>query len=544
MKKSQKMYFKKTNSLLYRLLTVLFLMVSSNTVLAQSNAQPYKYLRFTIDKAANGMHIDQIRWKMGDKTFPVSDLKSFEVGNAGLSENKEVILTAPANYVQPAYKVFEKSTFATYMGEGAVFTLEFKNEPVYVTGIAISVKWSGPEVFSCQGSNDNENWVDLYTSPELGWSDYTGEGRDYIADFGFSVPAEVDMEAPSTPTDLAVAANNLTADINWTSSVDDGVGVIFYEIYVNDSLWQTTDSNKATVYNLAKETTYNVQVKAVDYYGNRSLLSNEEIFTTGIYPMAIKKMDIGIGMGIPDLGSGVYKPSPDFGGDWKSTDVAEGPFTQEFIDDMKHFNHIRFMGAFGANQSAIVNWEDRIQANDPNQIIRYHSDNEIINEDILSYEWAIYICNVSNTDMWLNVPGDANEDYIRQLAALIKENLNSDLNVYLENGNETWSGAFHVFHNYAALGLALGLDTYEYTASLKYTVYKTIRVFTWFNDVFGDDSRVVKILAGQRVNTYLSGVHAAALKDPIINPDNIKPDFFAFNGYFNVSDIEGDGFEK
>jgi hypothetical protein len=34
--------------------------------------------------------------------------------------------------------------------------------------------------------------------------------------------------------------------------------------------------------------------------------------------------------------------------------------------------------------------------------------------------------------MWINVPAHATDDYISQLAALLRKNLNPDLNIYVE----------------------------------------------------------------------------------------------------------------
>jgi hypothetical protein len=58
-----------------------------------------------------------------------------------------------------------------------------------------------------------------------------------------------------------------------------------------------------------------------------------------------------------------------------------------------------------------------------------------------AYEYAIALCNELNADCWLTVPAQADDDYVRQLAALVKAQLNPDLKLYLEYSNELWNFA-------------------------------------------------------------------------------------------------------
>ncbi|MCB0746715.1 MAG: T9SS type A sorting domain-containing protein [Ignavibacteriae bacterium] len=58
------------------------------------------------------------------------------------------------------------------------------------------------------------------------------------------------------------------------------------------------------------------------------------------------------------------------------------------------------------------------------------------------YEIMIDLCNKLNSDMWICVPHSASDDYISQLATLLKENLNPSLKIYVEYSNETWNWMF------------------------------------------------------------------------------------------------------
>src|SRR5262249_9564607 len=43
---------------------------------------------------------------------------------------------------------------------------------------------------------------------------------------------------------------------------------------------------------------------------------------------------------------------------------------------------------------------------------------------------------------WINVPAMASDDYVTQLATLLKDTLNPGLHIYLEYSNELWNGIF------------------------------------------------------------------------------------------------------
>lgn len=56
-----------------------------------------------------------------------------------------------------------------------------------------------------------------------------------------------------------------------------------------------------------------------------------------------------------------------------------------------------------------------------------------------SWESAIDIANTTHTDMWINIPVMATDDYVKSLAALIKSQLNPNLRVYVEWSDEIWN---------------------------------------------------------------------------------------------------------
>jgi hypothetical protein len=57
-------------------------------------------------------------------------------------------------------------------------------------------------------------------------------------------------------------------------------------------------------------------------------------------------------------------------------------------------------------------------------------------------EVAVQLCNEEGADCWLNVPHQAGNDYIAQMAALVHSSLAPSQNVYVELSNEVWNGSF------------------------------------------------------------------------------------------------------
>lgn len=60
-------------------------------------------------------------------------------------------------------------------------------------------------------------------------------------------------------------------------------------------------------------------------------------------------------------------------------------------------------------------------------------------------EVMVALANESKTDMWLNIPHLATDDYVEGLATLVKAQLRPTQKLYLEYSNETWNNFFSQF---------------------------------------------------------------------------------------------------
>ncbi len=199
------------------------------------------------------------------------------------------------------------------------------------------------------------------------------------------------------------------------------------------------------------------------------------------------------------------------------------PWRQDFLNDVAGYTGpLRFMD-FGKVNNAEENhnglWVNRKQKS-------------ALNQKPMAYEWMIDLCNRTGRDLWVCLPHNANEDYMLNLARLIKNNLNPGLKCYVEWSNEVWNGQFTQFGYAASRGKALGFATDDYTASGFYNVYISTKMFKIFQDEFaGQTGRLVKVISGQSLTEWINTKIIEGLKRPDVNTTGVMPDQFAGTAY-------------
>ncbi|WP_037356648.1 T9SS type A sorting domain-containing protein [Schleiferia thermophila] len=210
-------------------------------------------------------------------------------------------------------------------------------------------------------------------------------------------------------------------------------------------------------------------------------------------------------------------------------------YTNEFLDFLKDFQVIRFMDFTKTNGSAVAQWTDRTPAN-------YYTQAKSTGA---SWESVIEIANLTKKDIWINIPHKANDLYIYQLATLLHSNLDSSIKVYLEYSNEVWNAAFPQHAECAQMAQSLGYTGPEWERAWKYTVKRSADVFKIFEDVFDNDSRLIKIIPTQATtNGWLSEQLISYFNNPLYNPHGVSANTLSIAPYFagNVADqIVSDG---
>ena len=123
-------------------------------------------------------------------------------------------------------------------------------------------------------------------------------------------------------------------------------------------------------------------------------------------------------------------------------------FTREYLSCLKSaaFSTIRFMGVtdtngnvqWGKDHTSIQHWNNRKLPEDAS----VDTMEPLNKKDGWPWEYTIQLCNEANMDLWINIPVSVDDDYIRELANLIKSTLKPQLHIYLEHSNEVWNFGF------------------------------------------------------------------------------------------------------
>jgi len=199
-------------------------------------------------------------------------------------------------------------------------------------------------------------------------------------------------------------------------------------------------------------------------------------------------------------------------------------FKDELLDALSNppFAAIRFKDFLGTDSGdpdypEVMEWPDRKLPTDASQARLP----EIGKNTGAAWEYVIELANTVHTDPWINVPVSATKDYVTELANMLKENLNPDLNIYVESSNEVWNTApaFQQSQYNQAQAKDLGIGEHENHAR------RTVEIAQIFENVFGEGS------LNNRIRVVLCS-HAPMLKwwvEPML--DYLKENFGEPNQY-------------
>ena len=117
----------------------------------------------------------------------------------------------------------------------------------------------------------------------------------------------------------------------------------------------------------------------------------------------------------------------------------------------------------------------------------------------ISLEYQIALSNELSTDGWFCVPHLADDDYVRNMAILIRDTMNPVLKAYIEYSNEVWNWAPSFVQTRYALQKAAALGQTSEDRHLKYSGQRSGEIFKIFSDIFGPTAktRVVRVIGSQ-----------------------------------------------
>jgi hypothetical protein len=182
-------------------------------------------------------------------------------------------------------------------------------------------------------------------------------------------------------------------------------------------------------------------------------------------------------------------------------------YTNEFLAALQPYSVLRYLGPDDANSQPFFNGNTLVTV-----------DASQVDQTGTPWEYLVTLANETNTDMWINVPQGATNDYVTALAQIIKNGgtvngvsyagLNPNLKIYLEYSNEVWGGIpFNEYYQEAAVendatNMPLSTfpgnaDVYEnpdgttttsaYTAAGRRYLERTAEISQIFQNVLGAD---------------------------------------------------------
>ena len=199
-------------------------------------------------------------------------------------------------------------------------------------------------------------------------------------------------------------------------------------------------------------------------------------------------------------------------------------FHPDFLADVEPFGVLRMMQWQNTNFSTLVDWEDRPTPQDASQATELG----------VSLEYMVELGNVSGKALWFCMPRLATDDFVRQFAAYVAQNLAPEVPVYVEWSNEVWNGGFASYWQAVEGGQAEGFTGSDFDKALKWYSQRSLEVFTIWREelelVSGPawSDRLVRVISGQHANAYVAEV-ALDHEDAYLECDAI-----AIGPYFGV----------
>jgi hypothetical protein len=170
-------------------------------------------------------------------------------------------------------------------------------------------------------------------------------------------------------------------------------------------------------------------------------------------------------------------------------------FRPDMLNLLGKFKVLRFLDVQKINGSTATSWSQRTTKNYYAQGGQYG----------VALEYMVDLANAvkrSGGDIegfWVMTPHMANDDYVRQMATLVRDTLDPSITVYAEYSNEVWNWGFEQAQWVLAQGTASGrghTGEWAYQAGIDLKIWEDV-----FKDVRG---RLQLVAASQWANTGIS----------------------------------------
>lgn len=169
------------------------------------------------------------------------------------------------------------------------------------------------------------------------------------------------------------------------------------------------------------------------------------------------------------------------------------PFRPDFLERWRGVAALRFMDWMDTNNSEIASWSERPTAR-----------HATFAERGVDVETMVRLANELDAEPWFCMPHLADDDYVRNFARVVAEQLNPHLRAWVEYSNEVWNAQFRQHRDAARRAEQLGISGESWVAAWRYTGYRSKQIFDLWESEFGGTERLVRVLASQAPVPFIS----------------------------------------
>lgn len=172
-------------------------------------------------------------------------------------------------------------------------------------------------------------------------------------------------------------------------------------------------------------------------------------------------------------------------------------FGTDFLRNLKNYDTFRYL-----------EWQDIIGSTESSWSERATLDDATFMRNGAPLELIIALANQTGTKPWIHIPQAADDNYVREMAQYVRQNLNPNLEFYLEYGNEGWNLTEGYTGDYAFKQAAIRWDGYwqrlqnrpenqgkslediqlENASWIQYTGVRTSEISQIWDQVFGSSA--------------------------------------------------------
>ena len=209
-------------------------------------------------------------------------------------------------------------------------------------------------------------------------------------------------------------------------------------------------------------------------------------------------------------------------------------YRPEFLDKVSGFRTLRYMDWLTTNFSKVRDWNPAEQ-----RVSRSRYINQV------PYEAIATLANQTKTDVWINIPHRASDQFVRQAARYLKQNVDPSLRIYVEYSNEHFTEGFDQHEYMKRQGRNRWGNTIQNPGEQFYGA-RAAEITKIFRQEFGNQkqSRLFPVLTFQASDRDVSSVldAPASVRAGNIAPKNAGFRIYSVDTYFGFEFGDPDNF--